>query len=105
MSKNIDEITTLKELSEYYYLIPKDIKMSEEDFLFLDFNNVLDTNNGFLDKNQISSINLVKRGKRKKFLSEKFIKEIQESNLSSRKLGSKYGVSHNVILKVKNGKY
>ena len=47
MSKNIDEITTLKELSEYYYLIPKDIKMSEEEFLFLDFNNVLDTNNGF----------------------------------------------------------
>ena len=47
----------------------------------------------------------MKRGKRKKILSEKFIKEIQASNLSSRKLGSKYGVSHNVILKVKNGKY
>ena len=35
MSKNINEITTLKELSEHYYLIPKDIKMSEEEFLFL----------------------------------------------------------------------
>lgn len=105
MSKNIDEITTLKELSEYYYLIPKDIKMSEEEFLFLDFNNILDVNNGFLSEKQISSINLVKRGKRNKVLKEEVIKEIKSSNLSSRKLGEKYGVSHNIILKVKNGKY
>ena len=105
MSKNIDEITTLKELSEYYYLIPKDIKMSEEEFLFLDFNNILDVNNGFLSEKQISSINLVKRGKRNKVLKEEVIKEIKSSNLISRKLGEKYGVSHNIILKVKNGKY
>ena len=71
MSKNINEITTLKELSE----------------------------------KQISSINLVRRGKRNKVLKEEVIKEIKSSNLSSRKLGKKYGVSHNIILKVKNGKY
>lgn len=105
MSKNINEITTLKELSEHYYLIPKDIKMSEEEFLFLDFNNILDVSNGFLSEKQISSINLVRRGKRNKVLKEEIIKEIKSSNLSSRKLGKKYGVSHNIILKVKNGKY
>ena len=76
MGKSIYEITTLKELSKYYYLIPKDIKMSEEEFLFLDFNNILDVNNGFLNKLQVASINLVKRGKRKKALSEEVIKEI-----------------------------
>lgn len=105
MGKSIYEITTLKELSKYYYLIPKDIKMSEEEFLFLDFNNILDVNNGFLNKLQVASINLVKRGKRKKALSEEVIKEIKASGLSSRKLGEKYGVSHNIILKVKNGEY
>ena len=105
MSKSINEITTLKELSKYYYLIPKDIRMSEEQFLFLDFNDILDVNNGFISKDMLSNINLVKRGKRKKVLTEEMIKEIQESDLSSRKLGDKYGVSHNIILKVKNGEY
>ena len=60
--KNINEITTLKELSEHYYLIPKDIKMSEEEFLFLDFNNILDVSNGFVinrqQKNTISDSQL-----------------------------------------------
>lgn len=105
MSKDISEITTLKELSKYYYLIPKDIKMSAEEFLFLDFNDVLDINNGIINKEMLSNVNLVKRGKRKKALTEEMIKEIQESDLSSRKLGDKYGVSHNIILKVKNGEY
>lgn len=105
IGKKIDKITTLKELSKYYYLIPKDIKMSEEQFLFLDFNDVLDINNGIINKDMLSNINLVKRGKRKKALTEEMIKEIQESNLSSRKLGDKYGVSHSIILKVKNGEY
>lgn len=48
---------------------------------------------------------IVFRGVKNKKLTEQQVKEIQDSNLSQRKLAEKYKVSVGTINKVKNNKY
>lgn len=95
---DVNNISTIKELQDNFYIIPKDIKLSTELFIWLE------ENNSFIDKELLNS-NIVKRGKMKKKLSNEQIQEIKLSNKTNAELGKIYNVSASTISAVKNNKY
>lgn len=98
-NKKIEDIKTLKELIENYYLISKDIELDN------DLLSWLEENNQRIEDKILNSINLVKRGRMKKKLTKEQIQEIKQSNKTNAELGKIYNVSASTISAVKNNKY
>lgn len=92
--KDINDITTFKELKENYYIIPK----SKYD------NDIVEILEGLEIKNDYD-VNLVKRGRKNKKLTQEQIQEILNSNLSNAKLGELYNVGATTIFRIKNNQY
>ena len=95
--KLIDDIKTLDELMEYYYVIPKETILDDN------IRDVLE--DVTLKAKEKTNINLVRRGKREKLLTEQQVKEIKQSNKTNAELGKIYNVSPSTISAVKNNKY
>lgn len=98
-NKKIEDIKTLRELIENYYLISKDIELDN------DLLSWLEENNQRIEDKILNSINLVKRGRMKKKLTKEQIQEIKQSNKTNAELGKIYNVSASTISAVKNNKY
>lgn len=98
-NKKIEDIKTLRELIENYYLISKDIELDNDLLSWLEENNQL------IEDKILNSINLVKRGRMKKKLTKEQIQEIKQSNKTNAELGKIYNVSASTISAVKNNKY
>ena len=96
---------TLKSFFDKFYVIPKDPK----DRMYTDVEIASFKKNEIIlsDENVRNGLDgyIVCRGKKKKVFTEKQIQEIQESNLSYRKLSEKFNVSIGTISRVKNNKY
>lgn len=92
-----DDIKTLDELMEYYYVIPKETILDDN------IRDVLE--DVTLKAKEKTNINLVRRGKREKLLTEQQVKEIKQSNKTNAELGKIYNVSPSTISAVKNNKY
>lgn len=99
--KNIYEIKTFDELLEYYYVIPKIIEI--DNYKGLDIKELLEQIT--LKTRKPTNLNIVKRGRMKKKLTEKQIEEIKQSNKTNAELGKIYNVSASTISAVKNNKY
>ena len=95
--KLIDDIKTLDELMEYYYIISKATILDDN------IRDVLEQIT--LKVRGKTNINLVKRGRMKKKLNEKQIEEIKASNKTNAELGKIYNVSASTISNIKNNKY
>ena len=96
--KSIYDIKTIDELLEYYYLIPKVIEY--EEYKGLKIKDVLEQIT--LKTRGKTNINLVRRGKKHKKLTEEQEKEIRQSNLSNAKLSKIYDVSTTTIFRIKH---
>ena len=92
-----DDIKTLDELMEYYFVIPKETILDDN------IRDVLE--DVTLKAKEKTNINLVRRGKREKLLTEQQVKEIKQSNKTNAELGKIYNVSPSTISAVKNNKY
>ena len=99
--KSIYDIKTIDELLEYYYLIPKIVEI--DNYKGLDIKELLEQIT--LKTRKPTNINLVRRGRMKKKLTEKQIEEIKASNKTNAELGKIYNVSASTISAVKNNKY
>ena len=99
--KNITEIKTLDELLEYYYIIPKIV--SYEEYEGLNIREVLEQVT--LKTRKPTNINLVRRGKRKKRISEEEQELIRNSKKTNAELSKIYNVSASTISNIKNNKY
>lgn len=89
--KDINDITTFKELKENYYIIPKN-KYDNEIVKILDD----------LEIKKDYDVNLVKRGKKNKKLTKEQEQDIRKSNLSNAKLSKIYDVSTTTIFRIKH---
>ena len=95
--KLIDDIKTLDELMEYYYIISK--------ATILDDNIRDELEDVTLKAKEKTNINLVRRGKRKKRISEEQQEEIRRSKKTNEELSKVYNVSPSTISNIKNNKY
>ncbi|MCI7442933.1 MAG: hypothetical protein MSA89_07580 [Clostridium sp.] len=95
--KKIEELKTLDDLLNKYYVIPKVIKLS---------NNIIKVLEAECIKTKSrTNINLVKRGKRKKRISSEQQELIRNSNKTNEELSKIYNVSPSTISNIKNNKY
>ena len=95
--KKIDELKTLDDLLNKYYVIPKVNNIS---------NNIIKVLEAECIKaKEKTNINLVKRGKRKKRISEEEQELIRNSKKTNEELSKIYNVSASTISNIKNNKY
>ena len=99
--KNIYDIKTFDELLEYYYLIPKIIEI--DNYKGLDIKELLEQIT--LKTRKPTNLNIVKRGKRKKRISEEQQELIRNSKKTNEELSKIYNVSPSTISNIKNNKY
>ena len=92
-----DDIKTLDELMEYYYIISKATILDDN------IRDVLE--DVTLKAKEKTNINLVRRGKRKKRISEEQQEEIRRSKKTNEELSKVYNVSPSTISNIKNNKY
>lgn len=100
-AKSIYDIKTIDELLEYYYLIPRVIEI--DNYKGLDIKELLEQIT--LKTKEKTNINLVKRGKRKKRISEEEQELIRNSKKTNEELSKIYNVSASTISNIKNNKY
>ena len=95
--KKIEELKTLDELLNKYYVIPKVNNIS---------NNIIKVLEAECIKAKgKTNINLVKRGKRKKRISDEQQELIRNSKKTNEELSKIYNVSASTISNIKNNKY
>ena len=95
--KKIEELKTLDDLLNKYYVIPKSIKLS---------NNIIEVLEvECIKAKEKTNINLVKRGKRKKRISDEQQELIRNSKKTNEELSKIYNVSASTISNIKNNKY
>ncbi len=97
LKESIYDIKTFDELLKKYYVIPRSMILDDN------IKKVLETT--CIKSNKKTNINLVRRGRMKKKLTDVQIQEIQSSKKTNAELGKLYGVSASTISSVKNGKY
>ena len=100
-AKDIYDLKTFDELLEYYYLIPKVIEI--DNYKGLDIKELLEQIT--LKTKEKTNINLVKRGKRKKRISDEQQELIRNSKKTNEELSKIYNVSASTISNIKNNKY
>ena len=100
-AKSIYDIKTIDELLEYYYVIPKIVQI--DNYKDLNIRDVLEQIT--LKVRGKTNINLVKRGKRKKRISEEQQELIRNSKKTNEELSKIYNVSPSTISNIKNNKY